>query len=315
MFNKLKDKKQSSDSDSEKLNPSKNISKKSSVLLLGLVAGACVAASPFISWPDVPLTTKEVFSQSSDPDMSQFGPVNSPIDFKRFNNVPNAPGAGDTHSVLSVQSVNDVEGQTSFAWPLLVKLTTNHASGDGDGVTVQLHHGGSGTASWATGYHVDGYHEGLGTTIGSNIEMINGVAGSSGDTIGLNVQSKAYQATDGLRIQTAPLAGAPEYTGGWWNGIRLMGDAASGNGWFDTGINLDAATKGRRGIWLQGQFETGIDLGNNNIRMNGGTKINLEQTSQIALKYNPSLNRIEFMNGTTVVAYLNVNQANINLAN
>lgn len=58
-------------------------------------------------------------------------------------------------------------------------------------------------------------------------------------------------------------------------------------------------------MWIEGEHTVGIDVGNNPIRMARNTELQLEATGQIAIAY--ANGRIEFRNGSRVVAWIAVN--------
>jgi len=285
------------------------------ILMLSTTA---FAMSSFPAWQHVSVPPiKSVFSNydSIEHIFTEWAPVDAPIQFNRFNDQSNVNSPGATHSIMSLQFNNKVAGGESFPWPLFVNLDTDHGSGDGVSGLFRLHNRDQG---WSASTHMDGLAYGTGTTIGSNIEMLN-LNQDNDSVFGLNIQSKAYEAKSAINIQTAPIGQndplwQPGMNGSWETGIRFQ----SGNGTeshIGTGIEFGPNTYGDRGIWLQGDFEAGIDLGQNNLRMNAQSKIEFEATGQVAMRYNPDTYRIEFLYGEEVIGFLNTSDRNVDLAN
>ncbi len=285
-----------------------------------LAAGGVIAMDlPFPMWQgqEIPPQTAlfkddEVFS---DGDPQRYAPVNAPLDYRRYNEAANPPGRGFTHSLLSLQQQNNVEpGSLSFPWTAFIRLDTNHDRGDGVGSIVNLYNRGSG---WATGYHVDSFALGTGTTLGSNIELLD-LAGQGAYTVGMNIQNKAFKADVGMQIQVGALPDThplwqPGMDGSWQTGIMLSSPHAQGR--FETGLELGPRTSGRRGIWLRGDYATGIDLGENDLSMQAGALLTLANAEQVALRFNAQRERIEFVQAGQVLAFLPVDSRNVNLAN
>ena len=179
-----------------------------------------------------------------------------------------------TVEVLSI--IMDATGNAVgvYPYPVYVQLTTAHSYGDATGINSTLFHSGS---AWATATHAEAHQESgnTGTTIGSNVE-VHKQTGAAGRVIGANVQSSEGDCDQGVNIQ------------GEW----------------DTALNFDGGSSGTRGIWLQGKFEVGLDLGNNHMRMNAGQHICLEDTDSVYLQYNSKNGMIEFWkSGKRVAAW------------
>lgn len=291
------------------------------VAALVLVGGLTWAAAdfPIPDWPHVEIGPQSALyvddAARTEPDPDRFAPVNAPLDYRRFNDAANPDDAAFTHMLMSLQHQNDVEpGSLSFPWSLFVNLDTNHDHGDGIGSSVNLWNRGSG---WSTAYHADVFAFGDGPTIGSNIETYD-LGEQRAHLVGLNVQNKAHRGNVGLQVQTGPLPESHPWwesgmDGGWLTGFRLSG--MPGAGYYRTGIEFDRHTHGRRGIWLRGQFDTGIDLGDNSLRMNGGARFELDGNAGIALRFNRELERIEFLDGDAVIAWIDASERDIDLAN
>jgi excisionase family DNA binding protein len=277
-----------------------------------------VADFPFPHWAHVEIGPQEALfvddqaAGSADPE--QFMPINAPLDYRRYNNAPNPGDTGYTHTLMSLQQHNDVPPDTtSYPLAFFVNLDTNHDRGDAVGSIVNLRKRGAG---WAAAYHADVFAYGSGAAIGSNIETYD-MGDERSYLIGLNVQNKAYTGSAGLQVQTGPLSDdhrwwAPGMDGSWMAGLRLAGQP--GAGYYDTGIEFDRHTHGRRGLWMRGQFDVGLDLGTNSIRMAGGVPLELDGRAGIALRHNPDLDRIEFLQDGEVIAWLDTAARGVNLA-
>lgn len=282
-----------------------------------MLSTTAVAMNHFPAWQHVTASPmKSIFSNydSIDQFITRWAPVDSPLQFNRYNDTSNSNSPGATHSVLSLQFNNEVNGEESYPWPLFVNLDTDHGSGDGVGGLFRLHNRDQG---WSASTHMDGLAYSTGTTIGSNIEMLN-LNNANDSVIGLNIQSKALQAKSAINIQTAPISQndplwQPGMDGSWETGIRFE-SGENADSYFGTGIHFGPNTYGQRGVWLQGEFEAGIDLERNNLRMNAGSKIEFEATGQVAMRYNPETYRIEILYGEEVIGFLSTSHRNIDLA-
>jgi hypothetical protein len=76
-----------------------------------------------------------------------------------------------------------------------------------------------------------------------------------------------------------------------------------GGNHFQTAINLNG--KGATGIGLPGNYQVGLNLRNNNLRLNEGACVELDSKGRIKVRYQN--NRIEFLNGDRCIAHLDVN--------
>lgn len=277
-----------------------------------------VSDFPFPQWahveiePQAALFVDEQADGGADPE--QFMPVNAPLDYRRYNDAPNPGDTGYTHTLMSLQQHNDVPaGAKSYPLAFFVNLDTNHDRGDGVASIVNLRKRGSG---WSAAYHADVFAYGSGAAIGNSIETYD-IGEDRSYLIGLNVQNKAHVGNAGLQVQTGPLPEEhdwwePGMDGSWMAGLRLAGQP--GAGYYDTGIEFDRHTHGRRGLWMRGQFDVGLDLGTNSIRMAGGTPLELDGGAGVALRHNPDLNRIEFLQDGNVIAWLDAAARGVNLA-
>lgn len=282
------------------------------------ITGVAIAMEfPFPDWqaqeisPQVALFKDPVVSDVGDPE--RYAPVNAPLDYRRFNEAENPDGRGFTHTLMSLQHQNDLEpGALSFPWTLFINLDTNHDRGDGVGSIINLHNRGKG---WATGYHVDSFAWNEGTTLGSNIEMLD-MSGEMAYTVGMNIQNKAFRGDIGLQVQVGPLADTHPLwqagmDGSWQTGIKLSGQPGFAH--FNTGIELGENTTGDRGVWLRGKYRIGVDIGDNDLRMNAGSAIELAGDQAIGLRFNDQQQRIEFVSGNQVIAFLPSTSRDVNL--
>ena len=196
-------------------------------------------------------------------------PLDSPLVYRRGQDTDTPPGA--TRQILSL--IHEVKAKQAFPWPLYIQLTSAHDRGDAVGATVRLTTTGDG---WGSGFHAETFHDaGKGTTIGVNVEPHKKVA--DGRSIGMNIQAVDW-AMDGttppitvvdeaINIQTAPKAR------------------------FNDGLRFDVGSKGRRAIAIDGNWETGLDLGSAAVDFGG--------KDGIRLAWNPARNRIEFIDRKT----------------
>jgi hypothetical protein len=204
-------------------------------------------------------------------------------------------GAGYTTEILSLLSANTQEN--SYAWPFYVELrATNHADADQDssqssGATVRAFNRSVGSP-WLVGFHSEIHHgsdrdatpiDAHGTSIGYNTELTR--LSQHGTAVGVEIMNTPHSetwGTHGLEItSTGPASG-------WGNGIHFSAgdDYVAGN----IGINFD-----------QAQYNMGLDLGDNSMRMNAGQSIVLEHFGGVSIKFNPSTGNIEFYKGDSLV--------------
>lgn len=226
---------------------------------------------------------------------TQLPPLDTAVGFHRALTPEESviPGTAQNLS-LYMESLHN--SSQRYVWPLYVEVNTNHTGPNNDAVGIysRLRNSGPG---WATAIHAEAIINGTGTNIGYNGEMSPLVWG--GRTIGMNLQAKngyggqvANQwSTEAINIQTDPNVG-------WDVGIKFDGTRVN------QGIHFTPSSQGQRAIWVQGNYIVGLDVGSLPIRMNAGTPIQLEATSQITVSYNPSTQRIEFKNGTRVLGYI-----------
>ncbi|HOX55320.1 MAG TPA: hypothetical protein P5205_01735 [Candidatus Paceibacterota bacterium] len=225
-------------------------------------------------------TTAAAVTSSGDPVTTRMRlgqPPGQPLDtMLLFERGDENNGRAMTHEVLSL--IHQEKGKHSYPWTLYASLETHHETGDACVVCSRLHKHGPG---WSTGLHSEVFNHGRGVALGVNIEMSNDYPGAEQTVIaGLNIQA----------------VGGPvpmQY------GIQIH----DGANHFQTAIHLPG--KGATGIDLPGAFQTGLNLHNNNIRLNEGACVELDGKGKIKLRYRK--NRIEFLNGDHCFAHLDVN--------
>lgn len=208
---------------------------------------------------------------------------------------PAGVSAGYTNELLSL--IAEASQKNSYTWPLYVQVNgTNHPGADMNtsqsvGATVRAYNRSTGSP-WLAGFHSEIYHgrDGItgsninanGTSILYNAELTN--LTSAGTKIGLNIQNTVASTAPGthaINIQSGST------TSTWLNGIHFEGSKTAGN----IGINFDEA-----------QYNMGIELANNSIRMNAGQKLILERYGTVYIWYNPASGQVEVVKGGTVVA-------------
>jgi len=203
---------------------------------------------------------------------------------------------GDTNALLAL--IADANQRNSNTWPLYIQLnaTTDPnatvATSGNVGAYVRAFNRSAGSP-WLAAYHSEIYHgftslggqqvETNGTSILFNGELLS--KSSHGVTIGLNLQNTPDSTGPGtyaINIQSAnPVAT-------WRNGIHFDGAGTVG----DVGINFANA-----------HFASlGMDLGNNSLRLNGGQRIFLDQSSAVYLTYNAQARQVQLVKSGKTVA-------------
>lgn len=235
-------------------------------LIAGLFGGRRATAAPAKTTGD-PMTTH----------MRQGEPPVQPLDtMLLFERGDDNNGRAMTHEVLSL--IHQEKGKNSYPWTMYASLETHHETGDACVVCARLHKHGPG---WSSGLHSEVFNHHRGVALGVNIEMSNDYTGpAETKAIGLNIQAVGG---------SAPMQ----------HGIQVH----DGGNHFETAIHL--AGKGSTGIDLPGNFQVGLNLHNNNIRLGEGACVELDGKGQIRLRYKN--NRIEFLNGDRCFAHLDVN--------
>lgn len=218
----------------------------------------------------------------------------------------------DAATMLS-RGVTDTESQTSgvvagasyylenlheslgvHPWAVYAEVRTRHSQGDATVINARLRNDGIG---WGAAIHAEPIG-GANTTIGVNVEASPMVEG--GRLPAINVQAHDGYGSDHAGVWTSEGINFQSDPGvGFVRGIRFDGCTT------DTGIHFDAATQGTRAIYVEGQYQVGLDVGSNPIRLNAGTPIQLEATGQVTIRYLPG--RIEFRMGSRVLATIVTN--------
>ena len=185
-------------------------------------------------------------------------------------------GQAITHEVMSLIHVE--KGKNSYPWTLYTSLETYHETGDACVVCSRLHKRGPG---WSSGLHSEVFNHARAVALGVNIEMSNDYSGADATTvIGLNIQA----------------VGGPTPM---QHGIQIH----DGANHFETGIHLKG--QGTTGIDLAGNYRVGVNLRANNLRLNEGACVELDDKGLIKFRYKN--NRIEFLNGERCFGHLDVN--------
>ena len=234
--------------------------------LAGVFSGRRANAAPPKSSGE-PVTTR----------MRQGEPPSQPLDtMLLFERGDDNNGRAMTHEVLSL--IHQEKGKNSFPWTIYASLETHHETGDACVLCSRLHKHGPG---WSTGLHSEVFNHSRGVSLGANIEMSSDYAGDEqSEVIGLNVQA---------------VGGAKPMR----HGIQIH----DGANHFETAINLKG--QGTTGVDLPGNFQVGLNLHNNNIRLNEGACVELDGKGLIKVRYKE--NRIEFLNGDRCFGHLDVN--------
>jgi hypothetical protein len=237
-------------------------------LITGFLGGRSAAASTAKSAGD-PVTTR----------MRQGNPPVQPLDtMLLFERGDDNNGRAITHEVLSL--IHQEKGKHSYPWTLYASLETHHETGDACVACSRLHKHGPG---WSSGLHSEIFNHSRGVALGVNIEMSNDYSGAEHTFVtGLNIQAVGG---------TSPMQ----------HGIQIH----DGANHFHTAIHLKG--KGAAGIDLPGNYQVGLNLRNNHIRLNEGACVELDGKGQIKVRYRND--RIEFLNGDRCFAHLDVNGA------
>ncbi len=206
-------------------------------------------------------------------------PPVEPLDtMVRFERSDDSSGRPITHQVLSL--VHEEKGKRSFPWTMYSHLTTHHVEGDACVHCARLTKSGPG---WSSGLHAEVFGHDRGVGLGVNVEMYNHYAGpDESKMIGVNILCRgATNSAYGIQVHDG---GEPE-------------------GCFETAIGLNG--RGTTGLDLAGRYGVGINARNNTIRVNEGTRIELDGQGRIAIRYQNG--RIEFLNGDKCVGHIDMN--------
>ncbi len=176
-------------------------------------------------------------------------------------------GAGYVRSVLSLFS--EGQGANSYPWPLYVQVRATPdsratiSSANAFAVNARLINRGAG---FGAAMFSDVQHSGTGTDVGFDFELIR--SNDAGRVIGLNIlnagdpanlQGTEHSGDEAINIQTKVR------DEGWLTAIHLERNAASGNA-------------GKRGIWIEGKYEIGLDMEDNNISSTAAPRYSLMKT-------------------------------------
>lgn len=190
-------------------------------------------------------------------------PLDSSLTYLRGQRTDTPPGY--THQILSL--ISEVTAKQAYPWPLYIQITTAHDRGDAVGATARVTSTGDG---WSSGFHAETFHDaGQGTTIGLNIEPHKKV--EAGRSIGVNIQAVDWQMAgeappvttidEAINVQSAPKAR------------------------FRDGLRFDKGSRGGRAIAIDGDWQTGIDLGSAPIALGGD--------DGVLLRFSPERRRLE----------------------
>lgn len=198
-----------------------------------------------------------------------FEPLDTMVLFERSDN---SNGPASSHEIISLE--HEEKGNVSYPWTVYSHLTTHHTEGDAVVYYARLHKKGPG---WSTGFHSEVFSSARAVGLGMNIEMYNNHPIDT-QMIGLNVQAHGpYDSQYGIQVHDT-------------------------DGHFERGIGLNG--KGKVGLDLGGEFETGIDTHSNDIRLNEGACVILDGRGDVRVRYQGG--RIEFLNGERCVAHISV---------
>jgi len=187
----------------------------------------------------------------------------------------NSTGRAMTHEILSLQ--HEERGNGSYPWTIYSHLTTHHVEGDACVLYAKMD---KKNAGWSCGLHSEVFCEARAVGLGVNVEMTNRYNGpEKSEMIGVNILALGpYDCQYGMQIH-------------------------DNKGHFETSIGLNG--QGKTGIDFAGKFDTGIDMHDNNLRLNEGASICLEQTGKVRIRYKSG--RIEILNDGRCVGHINVN--------
>lgn len=177
-----------------------------------------------------------------------------------------------THEILSL--IHEEKGNKSYPWTIYAHLTTSHVEGDACVMCSRLTKKEPG---WSSGLHSEVFNHARGVSLGVNIEMSNEYAGTEPTQIyGINVMAAHGKPCDiGIHIHNAD-----SY---WKRGIVFEG-------------------KGETGVDMAADYEVGINMRGNSIRLDEGSCIELDGAGKIKLRY--KADRIEFLNGGKCVGHI-----------
>jgi hypothetical protein len=272
---------------------------KQSTLRLFSITAITAAVMPQSIWADgIDPAAVSLYSRSWFDQQPTVPPLSTSVLFARKTSTELCEGC--TGQILSLVYEQSDTGNRVHPWPFYVQLDTSHASGDATGTNARVYNRSTG---WATAHHGEIIaYSADSTNIGFNTEMSPLAAGNR--MIGLNLLAKdgyggetpGYWSSEAVNIQS-------DRSVGWMTGIKF--DTVR----MGTGIDFSPSSSGANAIRIQGTYGVGLDMGANNIRLNAGAKACFEATDRICMRYNAKKSRLEFVNGSSVVAYLNTAKA------
>ncbi|MGJ0490370.1 hypothetical protein [Methylobacter sp.] len=266
--------------------------KKYALLIISFMPFMAQAAGGV--WNATPVKRLEWFTNKP-----KMPPLNSPYQFARKTTDELNNG---TSSIMALIYEQGETNNTVYPWPFYLQLDTSHDYGHAVGITSRLYNRGDG---WSVAQHSEGISYGTGDTIGFNAEM-SPMATSDARIIGINLNARdgygdehpGKWSNTAVNIQSEP-------GGGWAEGVRF--DDGS-NMW--AGLHWAPDAYGTFGIKMDSRhLIVGLDTGATPtaIRMKAGSKVCLESTDAICIKYDAKAQKIYFLNGKAKLGHLNTN--------
>jgi len=226
-------------------------------------------------------------------------PLNSPYQLgrKTTSELDNA-----TSSIVALVYEQGPTINTVYPWPFYLQLDTSHDYGHAVGITSRLYNRGAG---WSVAQHSEGIAYGTGDTIGFNAEM-SPMTTSNARIIGINLNARdGYGDEHPGKWSNTAVNIQSETGGGWSEGIRFDEGSTM---W--TGLYWAPDARSTFGLKMDSRhLIVGLDTGSTPtaIRMNAGSKVCLEGTDFICLKYDAAEQKIHFLNGKTKLGYIDTN--------
>lgn len=175
----------------------------------------------------------------------------------------------DAGPTLVFSLLKKVTAKRASPWVLGVLLDSTHDEGDGVGTYHYIVNRGKG---WSAANHIDLLHYGEGTSIGQNIEPQR--YSLLGRMTGINIQPRYGWVDEGINFQTRD------------------------GGGYGTGIRFEGGVTGKRAIWIEGDFETGIDMGPNDMRLQPGARLYF---GEVFFTFNEATKALEVRKGEKVL--------------
>lgn len=213
-----------------------------------------------------------------------------------------ANAVGYTTEVLSL--VTDGSQSNSYQWPLYVEMrgTTNgnatQQSSQSAGAVIRgvVRSPGS---PWTAGVHSEIAH-------GETAWLAGKPVATTGTSIAFNGEIRSFSTggvTTGLNLQCVYTDSTSKFCD---NGINIQAGAAST--YWHNGIHFEAAgnySSGNIGInFDRSQYNIGIDLANNSLRMNAGQKFILDKDGAAYISYDATKDVVQIVRHGAVVASL-----------